>query len=133
MMDSLEETLDFFSPDGEPLRASLSLGLSGQLEIVPLSGGGGAPHSAAGPTPGTRPLTQAPAGGSLQNLVSGAGLGANWQAIAAANGIENPRLLAAGRLVDLNMSVGLGASAEIGVTGGVGGQVDAGFRAGFGA
>src|SRR5262249_36974858 len=32
LMDSLDETLDFFSPEGKPLRANLSLGLSGQLE-----------------------------------------------------------------------------------------------------
>jgi hypothetical protein len=104
LVDSLEETLDFFSPDGRPLRAALSLGLSGQLEIVPPSAGAG-PRSAAGPTVGTRPLTAATAGSTLQGLASGSGAGGDWQAVAAANGIENPRLLAAGQLVDLNLGV----------------------------
>jgi hypothetical protein len=103
MMDSLEETLDFFSPDGRPLRANLSLGLSGQLEIVPPLGGGAVPEASAGPTPGTRPLVQAPQGASLQGLTAGLGLGADWQAVAAANGIENPRLLTGGLLIDLDV------------------------------
>ncbi|MGV9386408.1 CIS tube protein [Nonomuraea sp. NPDC003707] len=101
MMDSLEETLDYFSADGRPLRATLSLGLSGQLEIVPPLGGGAVPEASAGPTPGTRPLVQAAQGTSLQSLAAGAS--GDWQAIAAANGIENPRLLTAGLLIDLDL------------------------------
>ncbi|MFD9100221.1 hypothetical protein ACFVZN_04005 [Streptomyces virginiae] len=112
MMDSLEETLDFFSPDGRPLRASLTLGLSGQLEIVSPSAAGAA-DSTAGPTAGTRPLTRAPGGSSLQGLAVSAGAGADWHAIAQANGIENPRLLEAGRLIDLNARVGLNARFEL--------------------
>ncbi|MFE2879329.1 hypothetical protein ACFXG6_25390 [Streptomyces roseus] len=100
MMDSLEETLDFFSPDGRPLRASLTLGLSGQLEIVSPSAAD-TTESTAGPTAGTRPLTRAPGGSSLQSLAVSAGAGADWHAIAEANGIENPRLLEPGRLIDL--------------------------------
>jgi hypothetical protein len=109
-MDSLEETLDLFSPDGRPLRASVSVSLSGQLEIVPLAGGdaGGAgardgtvDASTLAPTPGMRPLSTAPAGASLPGVAAALGLGGDWQRIAAANGIENPRLLPAGQLVDL--------------------------------
>ncbi len=122
MMDSLEETLDFFSPDGRPLRASLSLGMSGQLEIVPPAGGGGVPAAAAGPTPGTQPLTAAPSGSSLQGLAAAAGVSVDWQLVAAANGVENPRLLAPGQLIDLNAKVtaGLGAAGGISVTGQIG-------------
>jgi hypothetical protein len=102
LMDSLEETLDLFSPDGKPLRASLNLGFSGQLEIVSTSGGGAAPDAAVGPTAGTRPLARAAAGSSLQSLADGSGAGGDWQAVAAANGVENPRLLAPGQLLDLD-------------------------------
>jgi len=116
LMDGLDETLDFFSPEGKPLRANLSLSLSGQLEIVPPAGGGAAPNATAGPTPGTRPLTQAPDGASVQALAASAGRGSDWQSVAASNGIENPRLLAPGQLLDLNVqggpapgSVGFGA------------------------
>jgi hypothetical protein len=53
----------------------------------------------------------------VQGLADGAGKG-NWQSIAAANGIENPRLMAAGTLLDLNATapqLGL----ELGVQGGL--------------
>jgi hypothetical protein len=106
LMDSLEETLEYFSPEGRPLRASLALSLS-QQQIRPFAFGkaGAASNPPAGAgTPGTNPLAQAPAGSSVQSLADGAGLGANWQGIAAANGIENPRLLAPGALLDLNLS-----------------------------
>jgi hypothetical protein len=108
LMDSLDETLDFFSPDGRPLRATLNVGMSGQLEIVPPAGGGGGGNAASGPTAGTRPLSAAPAGAALPSLTLGAGL--DWQGVAAANGIDNPRLLRPGALIDLNLSVGVSLS-----------------------
>jgi hypothetical protein len=115
IMDSLEESLDFFSPEGRPLRASVSFSLSQQkiqkfafgdaASTPPGSGGpGGAPA-------GTRPLAQALAGATLQGMAAGIGRGDSWQAIATANGIENPRLLAPGQLIDLNVAVKTGGSA----------------------
>ena len=38
----------------------------------------------------------------MQGLADAAGKGGDWQSLAAANGIENPRLLAPGALVDLD-------------------------------
>jgi hypothetical protein len=105
LMDSLDETIDFFAPDGRPLRSTLSVGLSGQMEIVPPTGGGpggAATGASLGATPGTRPLRAAPAGSSLPALAAAAGSGADWQPVALANGIENPRLLVPGRLLDLD-------------------------------
>jgi hypothetical protein len=113
LMDSLDETLDYFSPDGRPLRATVSIGMSGQLEIVPTSSGGGAGRASAGPTPGTRPLSAVPAGASLPSLALAAGVTGDWQSIAAANGIDNPRLIKPGTLVDLH----------VGAVGAVGAQV----------
>jgi hypothetical protein len=46
-------------------------------------------------------LTQAPAGASLQALAGASG--ADWRAVAQANGIENPRQLAAGQLIDIKL------------------------------
>jgi Contractile injection system tube protein len=107
LMDSLEETLEFFSPEGKPLRASLALSLSQQsieFSFAESNGGGGAGSTGAtGGTPGTTPLEEAPAGSTLQGIADGAGLGDNWQSIAAANGIENPRMLTPGTLVNLNL------------------------------
>ncbi len=104
-MDSLEETLELFSPEGKPLRVEPALALSQQkiqFAFHDTGGGAGGRRGAGGPsTPGTQPLAQAPAGSTVQGLADAAGQG-NWQGIAAANGIENPRLLAPGALLDLN-------------------------------
>jgi hypothetical protein len=111
IMDSLEENLEFFSSDGKPLRASMNLALS-QQKITKFTfakpGAGGsaaAPGSGGAPMAGTSPMTQAPAGSTLQSLADQAGQGGNWQAIASANGIENPRALAPGQLINLNVSL----------------------------
>jgi hypothetical protein len=114
IMDSVEETLDYWSHDGMPLRANISLSLSQQkieaFELAARSKGrdqqiarlvGESAGGAAGRPAGTTPLTQAPSGVSLQNLADAAGQG-DWQSIAAANGIDNPRLLEVGQLVNLN-------------------------------
>ena len=106
LMDSLEENLDLFSPEGAPLRSSIAFTLS-QQRIPPLPAGVAAGHrpplpfGSLGAAAGAKPLTPAPSGSSLQSLADGAS-GGNWQAIAAANGIENPRLLDPGQLLDLN-------------------------------
>jgi hypothetical protein len=57
-------------------------------------------------------LVQASAGATVQGLAASAGLGDNWQAIASANGIENPRLLAPGQLINLNVDLSAGAGVE---------------------
>lgn len=100
ILDSLEESLEFFSPQGQPLRASMSLSMV-QQEIKPLEGLSKNQGSAAS-TPGTRPRTAAPAGSTVQGLAEGAGI-ANWQGVAQANNIENPRQLTPGTLLDLGL------------------------------
>jgi hypothetical protein len=121
IMESLEESLEFFSSDGRPLRASMTMNLTQQkiTEFVfrPTSGPG------ASDTPGTRPLTQAPAGSSVQGLADSQGKGDDWQDIAAANNIENPRMLQPGQLLDMNASVGVSI-------GGGGGSLGASFSVG---
>lgn len=109
IVDGLEETLEFFSNDGKPLRASMSLTLSQQRILVAnLSGLGGLPGLGGMALPGTVPLTEAAAGATLQSLAAQAGLGDSWQALASANGIENPRQLVPGQLLNLNAVRGLG-------------------------
>ena len=109
IVESLEESLEFFSQDGRPLRASISLSMSQQkIEVLrnkefqpgtQNAPGGGAGRSAP---PGTRPLTQAASGDSVQGMAANRGRADNWQEIAAANQIENPRLLQPGQFIDLN-------------------------------
>jgi hypothetical protein len=119
VVESLEESLEFFSNEGKPLRASISLSLSSQKLLEPTPQNAGGP---GGNTPGTNPLAQALAGISLQGLAANVGLGGNWQAIAAANGIDNPLRLSPGQLVNLNASgsAGVGASASAGISGSLG-------------
>jgi Contractile injection system tube protein/LysM domain len=103
LMDSLEESLEFFSNEGKPLRASVSFSLSQQkIQKFAFRGGGGIPGLGA---IGTNPLVQAAAGSTLQGIADSMGQGGNWQAIASANGIENPRSLQPGQMVNINVSV----------------------------
>jgi len=105
MLEGLEESLEMFSPEGRPLRASMTLNISQQriTKFAFREARAGAKRS----SPGSKPLAQAAGGGSLQALAAAAGKGGNWQAIASANGIENPRLLNPGQLIDLNAKVRL--------------------------
>jgi len=81
VMESVDESLEFFSPEGKPLRASVSIAMTQQKIVV-------FPPAA---TPGARsagstPTTLLPTDKALQQKV-----GPDWQEIAARNGIENPR------------------------------------------
>lgn len=100
LIDSIEETLEFFSPEGKPLRANISLAMSQQKILKAEFGAPGAPN-----LPGAKPLSAASAGATLQGMAAAIGKAADWQAIASANGIENPRLLLPGQLVDLNLNL----------------------------
>lgn len=97
VVDSLEESLEFFSSEGHPLRAQVSLGLSQQRILVQTFGPPGAPKS-----PGTAPLVPARQGATLQGMADAVGRG-DWQALARANGIENPRQLQPGALIKFSV------------------------------
>jgi hypothetical protein len=100
LMDSLEETLEYFSPEGKPLRASVAVSLSRQEIVFDFNDSTGTPGGHRAPkTPGTVPLVQAPAGSTVQGLADASGTNQSWQSIAAANGIENPRVLAPGTVL----------------------------------
>jgi hypothetical protein len=117
IMESLEETLEFFSPEGKPLRAQLSVSIS-QQEIRAFTFADTEPPAGlGGPAPGTRPLAAPPDGATAQGVADTAGQGGDWQSMAAANGIENPRALGVDAVLDLELrapSVGLafGAAGE---------------------
>jgi hypothetical protein len=142
LMESLEESLEFFSAEGRPLRASMNVSLSQQRitkfafrDIPPTGGLGGAGAAGVPSTPGTEPLAQAPAGSTVQDVAGAAGKGDDWQSIAAANGIENPRLLEPGQLLDLNATtptIAIGVGVEASATAGAGAGVEAGVSAGVG-
>lgn len=131
------ETIDFFSEQGVPLRSTVKLSMSkverfrgnpGVLAEIGLSTGIGLSASAgvsvgaeagigfsasaslsAGIDVGATPLTLAQVGDSLQSLAGRAGIDASWKAIAAANNIDNPRMIPPGTPINLNA----GASASL--------------------
>jgi hypothetical protein len=106
MVETLEETLEFFSPAGKPLRAQVALTVSQQKILVASFAGNGR----LGKRPGQHPFTPARAGDSLAGLAAANGKGGDWQGIAAANGIEDPLRLNAGALIDLNLGGAAGLS-----------------------
>lgn len=98
-MESMDETIDLFSPDGLPLRASVSINLTKhdlKFEFAQ-------PVKSGSVAAGTTPLATVKAGDSLPQLAAQAGI-SNWQGIAQANGITNPRILQPGTLINLSIS-----------------------------
>ena len=117
IVEAMEETLELFSFEGRPLRASVTMTVSQQkITTFTFNDAAEPPGVRRGnrPAPGTQPQTAAPQGSSVQSLAGaqpgGTGGGGDWQSIAAANGIENPRILQPGQLIDLNLK----ASVQIG-------------------
>lgn len=107
VIDSMDETLDYFSEEGVPLRATVALNLS-RDDIVVLRGnarGGGAGNA----TGATSPLDSARPGDSIASMAARIGASADWKAIASANDIDDPLRLEAGARVNLNVK----ASASI--------------------
>jgi len=112
LVEGMEESLEFWSSDGRPLRASVSLAMSQQQITFAFSNRAraGSGEGFAPPLSGTTPMTQASAGATLPGMASSAGAGASWQSIASANGIEDPLRLQPGQLVDLSARGGGGVS-----------------------
>lgn len=118
MVESLEESLEYFSPDGKPLRSSISLTLTQQKILVSKFESDGKVEVRPGhKPPGHAPLKAAKEGDSLQSM-AGKNKKGDWQGIAAANDIEDPLRMAPGQLVNLNASLPAG-TASFGASGGV--------------
>ncbi|MEY2925756.1 MAG: hypothetical protein RL367_233 [Pseudomonadota bacterium] len=129
MVEGVEETLEFFSPEGKPLRASISLTMSQQKILVSkLAGADNKPTAV-----GEHKFTSAKQGTSLHYMVedekpgSGSGAGGSggaskspssgWQGVAAGNGIEDPLRLTAGAMINLDLRADVGGG--FGVSGGL--------------
>lgn len=100
VMESVNESIEFFSEDGRPLRASVSVNLS-QQEIQfkfgePQPPGlGGSPAAPPAPQPAQQ-------GDTLQGMAAERGKADKWRQIAEANNVENPRRIAPGSLLNLS-------------------------------
>lgn len=105
IMTSIDENLEFFSSEGKPLRASISVNIISQdLQFRFNRGSSGGQD---GPAAGRQPLQQAAAGDTIQKIAARSGNAMDWKSIAAANNIENPRLLKPGTLINTNIKKAL--------------------------
>ncbi|MEO1777162.1 MAG: peptidoglycan-binding protein [Pseudomonadota bacterium] len=115
IVDSIDESLEFFSREGKPLRAKIAINISKQeiqFQFGKQSGSG----IAGAPTPGTAPLKTASDGDSVQGALGKDGKQDQWQIVASANGIDNPRNLVAGTTFNAKAGLGAGAPAGFGAT-----------------
>jgi hypothetical protein len=159
MLNSLGQTIDFFSDTGTPLRATMNLTLSRvdppNPDNSPSAPGGGLGASfgagvgigasasfgigasvgasaslgvgagvgigagfaagasigatasfGAGAAVGTTPLTFSQSGDTVAAITARSGSGASWKSVAAANNIDNPRLVPPGTILDAQAHVG---------------------------
>lgn len=102
IIDSINESLEFFSEDGKPLRASLQISLT-QQKIQFLFGNQQSPGLGSQTTAGSRSLEQARSGDTVQSVAARSGQQNNWQSIANANDIDNPRQIPLGAAIDTRM------------------------------
>jgi hypothetical protein len=89
VMDSVNETLDFFSADGIPLRSTVSVSLTKQ--DVDTQFGDVNADSQGDPIPGTKKTPAAQQNDSMSNVVGRQGNPEKWHGDALANKIENSR------------------------------------------
>lgn len=101
VMNSINEKLEYFSEDGKPLRAMLSIGLLSQMIQYQVGDANSGGVGITGGLPGVKQMRPVKSGDSIQKISAEAGLGDDWRKIAEANGIENPRIVPAGTLLDL--------------------------------
>ena len=142
VIESLNETLDFWAAEGVPLRST--------IQLVIQNVDGGADTNASG-TLASATLNPIPAGGTgTTGAATAAGDPRAGRAVAAANGIENMRMTAGGAVAisagvqlraaagfslsaGASAGVGIGASAGAGIGIGAGAGISAGAGFGIGA
>ena len=132
IMESMEETLEFFSPEGIPLRATVALKLSESRFQFRTEEAEAAERDT-------------PTLGSAADSVSDANASAkkdekDWRDTAMYNGIESPRAPGGGSIsvpsaaatASLKASASIGAGAGIGISGGFSAGIGAGAGIGIG-
>ncbi len=113
MVSSYNETLDFFSPEGIPLRATLALTLKeDRYQFDTIKGVESDPRNLPTFSPGGEDISAASATRAANKKPQ------QWRETALFNGMENPRLSAQSGLsipgVSLGASVGISANAGLG-------------------
>lgn len=102
IMESMNESLEYFSEEGRPLRASVSLSLIKQDVAVQIRDD--LPAGSTGSRPGTRPMERARAGETVQDVAAREGRPGDWPRIAENNDIDNPRSVPPGTPLDTRVA-----------------------------
>lgn len=102
IVEAMDTNLEFFSEDGVPLRASVSFTIV-RHKIEFQVGDQAALNRDGTPDLSSQTPSNAKEGESLQKIAGQSGKQNNWQAIARANGIENPRHIPTGTPINLNV------------------------------
>ena len=107
---SVNENVEFFDEDGAALRASVSLNMTKQEVDASLGDQrarrSGLPNPLGEASPGTTPMDFTRANEAIQQAAARVGRPEDWQDIALANRIENPRQIPAGTPLDLDIRTG---------------------------
>jgi hypothetical protein len=131
IVKSMDETLDYFSDEGVPLRATLSLSIARpNIEFIPAPNRGSQGAAAGGQGTGaTAPLEAARTNDNVQSVAARNGNSGDWKGIAAANNIDDPLRLSPGTLIDVNAKIktNIAASARVGASASAGVSAGAGF------
>ena len=136
IMESFKETIDFFSADGVPMRALVSIGLARQDNVFDED------NALLGTDTGAGSVVQTSDSDSATSAATKLGDPNASRALASANGLENPRFTGGASLqvdsgIQFNAAAGFAASASIGggigISGGLSAGISAGASAGIGA
>ena len=134
LIKSMNETLDFFSSEGIPLRSTVSLTMTTTTDLIlfndAVKRGKTADFNRS--PPGTEPKQAIAPGDSLQKAAGKNGDSSNWRAIAAANNIDNPLRPPTGVPLSLSGNLSVGGSVSGGASAGAsfGGSASAGLGGG---
>lgn len=141
VVDKITEKIDFFSEQGVPLRATLSVGITKQdVDVNFVAPATDAQNNEAA---GTAEKPTPKSNTSMPDALAKGGNPEAWHGDALANGVENPRNLpigqplslgtdlAAGINASLQAGAGAGFSASAGLGGGISGSIGGSFGAGI--
>ncbi|HED40824.1 MAG TPA: hypothetical protein ENJ13_10395 [Chromatiales bacterium] len=129
LVESFDETLDFFSPEGHPLRATVSLKLSedryqfrnrtvakATRETPTLSSTGNNSSNKGGGSKSSQETSPVPGGSGDKR--------GNWRDTSMYNGVENPRLPSAAMLAIPKVSASASVKVNAGLSGGFSATAD---------
>jgi hypothetical protein len=135
VIESFTETLDYWSSDGVPLRATIQLSMKGAADKFFEGDFKGAEYSSTNPMPEVVdfiPVDALPAGTGATGAAAKAGDPRAGRSLAAANGLENMRA-PTGASMGASASANLAAAASFKMSGGISAGASAGFGAGASA